>query len=62
MERIFRTDHFGSHRVDLVEQLDEDGASYVVLVDGVMVTDFPLDLPPSLEEVERIYRRDEPRA
>jgi hypothetical protein len=55
MERILETHHFGSHRVDILERADDDGTAYVVLVDGTLVTDAPLQAPPAFEDVVRIY-------
>ena len=39
MERILETHDFGPHRVDILERADDEGTSYVVLVDDVIVTD-----------------------
>ncbi len=55
MEKIVETHEFGPHRVDVLEHADDDGASYVVLVDDVIVTDPPLPAPPRFEDVVRIY-------
>lgn len=57
MRRILQTRHFGPHRVDVVEQDDNEGASYVVVVDDAVVTDPPLEAPPNAEDVVRIYAR-----
>lgn len=54
MGRILRTHNFGPHRVTVLELADDDGASYLVLVDQVVVTD-PLPAPPRFEDVVRIY-------
>lgn len=59
MERLLQTQYFGPHRVDVVERLDEDAAAYVVLVDGTVVTDPPLEAPPRSEDVLRIYARSQ---
>ena len=55
MERILETHEFGPHRVAVLERADDEGASYVVLVDDVIVTDPPLPAPPRFEDVVRIY-------
>jgi hypothetical protein len=58
VDRILRTTRFGPHRVDLAEHADDDGtAAYRVLVDGMVVTDPPLDTIPSFEDMVRIYAR-----
>ena len=58
MDRILETHHFGPHRVDVVEFPDDEAAGLVVIaVDGVVVTDPPLDQPPTQDEVVRIYAR-----
>jgi hypothetical protein len=59
MERILETHDFGPHRVDILERADDEGTSYVVLVDDVIVTDPPLPAPPRLEDVVRIYARSQ---
>jgi hypothetical protein len=55
VERILQTHRFGPHRVDVVEHAGEEGTTYVVLVDGAIITDPPLEAPPRLEDVVRIY-------
>jgi hypothetical protein len=55
VERILQTHHFGPHRVDVVEHADDEGTTYVVLVDGAVITGPPLEAPPRLEDVVRIY-------
>lgn len=56
MQRLVQTHHFGPHRVDLVEQLDDDGvAGYSVLVDQETVSDGLLTSRPDLEAVVRLY-------
>ena len=59
MERILETHDFGPHRVDILERADDEGTSYVVLVDDDIVTDPPLPTPPRLEDVVRIYARSQ---
>ncbi len=55
-DRILQTYRFGPHRVDLAERADDDGtAAYHVLVDGMVVTDPPLDTIPRFEDMVRIY-------
>jgi hypothetical protein len=54
--RIVETYEFGPHGVAVLEQVEDDGVSYVVLVDRQPVTE-PLGLRPSLEDVVRIYAR-----
>jgi hypothetical protein len=55
VERIVQTHRFGPHRVDVLEQAGDEGTDYVVLVDGAVITDPPLEAPPRLEDVVRIY-------
>lgn len=56
MEKVIATYHFGPHRVDVVEDVDDDGReNYIVLVDDRVVTTSPLDATPSMEDVVRIY-------
>jgi hypothetical protein len=56
MEKILATHHFGPHRVDVVEDVDDDGReNFAVLVDDRVVTTSPLDQAPTMEEVVRIY-------
>jgi hypothetical protein len=55
VERILQTHRFGPHRVDVLEQAGDEGTAYVVLVDGAIITDPPLEAPPRLEDVVRIY-------
>jgi hypothetical protein len=62
MERILETRHFGPHRVEVLERADDEGTSYVVLVDNAIVTDPPLEVPPTLEDVVRIYARSQEQA
>ena len=60
MDRILQTRRFGTHRVDLLERAEDDGATtYRVLVDDVMVTDPPLDSIPGFEDIVRIYARSQ---
>ena len=62
MERILETHRFGPHRVDVLERADDEGTSYVVAVDGAVITDPPLEVPPRLEDVVRIYARSQGQA
>jgi hypothetical protein len=62
MERTLETHYFGWHQVDVVERVDEDGTSYVVMVDGAVATDPPLADPPGAEDVVRIYARSQGQA
>lgn len=55
MEKILESHQFGPHRVDVLERADDEGNAYVVVVDGAVVTDPPLETPPSLEDVVRVY-------
>ena len=59
MERLLQTHRFGPHRVDVVEHVNDDGTNYVVLVDGVNVTDPPVEAPPRMEDIMRIYARSQ---
>lgn len=62
MEKILESYRFGPHRVDVLEHADDEGTSYVVLVDDAVVTDPPLAVPPKLEDVVRIYARSQGQA
>ena len=62
MEKILETHHFGPHRVDILEHAGDEGTTYVVLVDSVVVTDAPLLLPPQFEDIVRIYARSQGQA
>lgn len=62
MERLLQTHHFGPHRVDVVEHVDDEGTSYVVVVDGAVATDPPLEVAPRMEDVVRIYARTQGQA
>lgn len=59
VERLLQTHRFGPHRIDVIEHVDDDGIRYLVLVDGVVVTDPPLEAPPRMEDVMRIYARSQ---
>ncbi len=59
MERILETHRFGPHRVDIVEHAGDEETTYVVLVDGALVTDAPLQTPPRFEDVVRIYAQSQ---
>jgi hypothetical protein len=62
VERILETHRFGPHRVDVLEHADDEGTSYVVAVDGAVITDPPLEVPPRPEDVVRIYARSQGQA
>ncbi len=62
MERILETHRFGPHRVDILEHAGDEGTTYVVVVDGAVVTDTPLPVPPRFEDVVRIYARSQGQA
>lgn len=56
MAHVRESHRFGPHRVDVVEYPDDEGSAFFeVVIDGVIVTDPPLLLAPSLEEVVRVY-------
>lgn len=59
MGKVVQTHRFGAHRVDVLEQFDDEGTSYLVLVDHMIVTDPPLQAPPGFEDVVRIYARSQ---
>ena len=54
MQRVLQTCTFGDHAVAVVEEVEDDGVTYVVLVDGQPCGD-PTGLPPSFEDVVRCY-------
>lgn len=62
MERILETHRFGPHRVDVLERADDEGTRNVVLVDDAVVTDPPLEVPPTTEDIVRIYARSREQA
>lgn len=56
MDRILESHTFGPHRVDVIEYPDDEASGLVVVaVDGVPVTDPPLEAIPTMDEVMRIY-------
>jgi hypothetical protein len=56
MDRVLQSHHLGPHRVDVVQYPDDEGGGYVVIViDGAVVTEPPLERIPSVEELMRIY-------
>lgn len=56
MEKVVATYHFGPHRVDVVEDVDDDGReNFIVLVDDKIATTDPIELNPATEDVARIY-------
>lgn len=58
MDRILQTYRFGPHRVQLVQQAEDDGTEiYRVLVDDMVITDPPLDSVPRFADLVRIYAR-----
>ncbi|MGE5135805.1 MAG: hypothetical protein ACM32E_23205 [Gemmatimonadota bacterium] len=60
MDTILQTLRFGAHRVDVLQRADDDGVTtYRVLVDGMVVTDPPLDSIPGDEDIVRIYARSQ---
>jgi len=59
VEKILQTHRFGPHRVDVLEQAGDEGTTYVVVVDGAIITDPPLEVPPRLEDVVRIYAQSQ---
>lgn len=56
MDRMVETYRFGRHTVTVVEHLEDEGATYSVLVDDAP-TGAPVDAPLSLDDVVRIYAR-----
>jgi hypothetical protein len=59
VKRLLQTHRFGSHEIGVIEDADEEGTTYLVLVDGAIVTDPPLQTPPRMEDVVRIYARSQ---
>lgn len=55
MERILETHVFGPHQARILERADDEGTSWFVLIDGVVITDPPLSCLPCLEDVVRLY-------
>jgi hypothetical protein len=41
--------------LDGAQDADDEGTSYIVAVDGAVITDPPLEAPPGPEDVVRIY-------
>lgn len=62
VERILETHHFGPHRVDICEHAGDEDTMYVVLVDDIVITDPPLQVPPRFEDVVRIYASSQDQA
>ena len=61
MQRVLETHTFGVHTVAVLEEVEDEGLSYSVLVDGHPVTE-PIGAPPSFEDVVRSYARARPSA
>lgn len=61
MERVVATYVIAGRRVDVVEELEDDGAWYRLLVDGVARSE-TMPLPPDREELERRMAARPPRA
>lgn len=59
MERVLQTHQFGPHRVDVLERADDEGTTYLLVVDDVVVTDQPLTEPPRFEDIVRVYARSQ---
>jgi hypothetical protein len=61
MDRIVQQRRVGDHDVVVIEKVDDEGAGYVLLIDGVLAEDSePLDHIPGNEELQRLltgYRR-----
>lgn len=60
--RIIERHRFGPHDVVVVENLEDEGTTYSVLVDGHPAEDEPLSMPPSFERIVRLYDRSQARA
>lgn len=56
MDRVLQSLRLGPHLVTVVEYPDDEGGSLVVLViDGMVVTEPPLESVPTTDEVIRMY-------
>lgn len=56
MERVLQSHRLGPHRVAVVEYVDDEGGGLVVvMIDGVVVTEPPLESAPTADEIMRIY-------
>jgi len=56
MDRILESHRFGPHRVDVIDFPDDEPSGLVVVaVNGVIVTDPPLDALPAIDELMRIH-------
>jgi hypothetical protein len=53
--RALRTYRFGPHAVVVLELVDDEEVSYPILVDGQPIVDTLLPVPPTLEDVVRLY-------
>lgn len=62
MDRILETHRFGPHRVDVIDQADDESQRYLVIVDGVVITDPPLETAPTPEDIVRLYARSQGQA
>lgn len=58
MERVLTSQHYGPHRVDVIELADDEGVSgYQIVIDDTIVTDQPLGALPSQDDLVHIYDR-----
>lgn len=60
--RIIERHRFGPHEVVVVENVEDEGMTYSVLVDGLRAEDEPLCEPPSFAHIVRLYDRSQARA
>jgi hypothetical protein len=59
VDKILATHSFGPHQVHVLECADDEGITYSIVVDGVVITDQPLQRPPGFEDVVRLYARSQ---
>lgn len=57
MDRIIEEHQIGRYTVAIIEELTDEGAQYVLLIDGVLAAENgPLDHVPTEEEMRSIMR------
>lgn len=57
MDRIIEERRVGTHHVTIIEELADDGAGYLLVIDGVLAADAePLSQIPSDEELHDFLR------
>lgn len=56
MDRVLQSHRLGPHKLAVVEYPDDEGGSLVVvMIDGMVVTEPPLESVPTADELMRMY-------